>query len=129
MGRAAISADVDEPMTMRWLTPDGEPAAPICTPTEHGDERLPASFVQVLEAFVAKKDENGDDYGVRIAAKDLPAVLRRRYRQMERTIADGTGIEKAVVEGVTVFVLHDYSCVSSAHFYTPQGTKLLSVVG
>ena len=43
---------------------------------------------------------------------------------MERNTPDGVGAERFDFKGQTVYALHDYSCVSSVHFYLANGKKV-----
>lgn len=47
---------------------------------------------------------------------------------MERTIADGTAAEKLTFQGHTLYALRDFSCVSSVHFFTEDGKRVLAFV-
>lgn len=128
LARASIDTKGDR-LAMSWEKKSGGRGAPIGSPSPHAaDKRLPANFVKDLEAHLDKLRENGEDIGKRLRNDQLPPDVRRRYEHMERTIADGTAAEKFVFKGVTVYALHDFSCVSSAHFYTENGKHLLSIV-
>lgn len=123
---ARARLDVNEKaaaIKMSWEAIEGKAVkAPIGSPTEVKEVKLPANFAKDLEAFV--KAKNGDELGGKdIAAKDMPAPIRRQYEFMERNTPDGVGAEKLTFKGIPVYVLHDYSCVSSAHFYTADGKK------
>lgn len=125
VARAAVEVK-DSTIKMSWEAIEGKKVkAPIGSPSPHPEVKVPADFKKDLEAFVEAK--NGDDLGKRIEAKDMPAEVRRQYEFMERNVADGTGAERFTFQGKTVYALHDYSCVSSAHFYLEDGKKLFSV--
>jgi hypothetical protein len=129
VARAALNLSEKEAnIKMSWEAVEGKLVkAPIGSPTERPEVKVPANFAKDLEKFVT--DKNGDDLGGKdIEAKDMPAMIRRQYEFMERNIPDGVGAEKLLFKGVPVYVLHDYSCVSSAHFYTEDGKKHFSQV-
>ena len=108
---------------MNWEAIEGHAVkSPVGSPTDVEEVKVPANFARDLEKFVTGK--NGDDLGGKdIEAKDMPSLIRRQYEFMERNTPDGVGAEKLLFKGVPVYVLHDYSCVSSAHFYTADGKK------
>ncbi|MEW5848469.1 MAG: hypothetical protein AB2A00_06620 [Myxococcota bacterium] len=118
----------DEKIAVRWEQIDGKPGKEVAT-YSNGGERIPASFKRELAEFLRGRLENDGELGGQdVDAQDMPSPIRQQYEWMERNIADGTGAEVIKYEGRKLFVLHDYSCVSSSHFYTAKGTKVATVV-
>lgn len=128
--RAAIDNGKD-PMTMCWLSlGTNKKGAPIGTPTvSTAAVKVPSTFKKDLETYTDKQREDGNDFGKDIETKNLPPILRRRMEFMERTIADPTGAQTFVLNNVRVYMLGDYSCVSSEYFYTADGVKHFEIVG
>lgn len=121
LARAVIETKND-PMPMFWVsTATNKKGAPIGTPTSTTEVKVPAGFAKAVEAYADKKGETGDDLGTEIATNKLPPLVRRRMEFMHRTIADPTSADTVVLNGVRLYVLNDYSSVTTNYFYTADG--------
>lgn len=124
IGRASLVHE-DEKITMRWEGLDGKPGKLIAS-YGNGGERVPAAFKKDLTTYLKGLEERPT--GKEVSAKALPDILRRHYEIMQRTIADGTSAETFTFQGQKLYLLNDWSCVSTQHVYTAKGTELATVV-
>lgn len=128
LGRARIVRDEDSfAMQMHETDLAGQPGATLASFA--GGTPPPTPWVDALKAHLKTKFDNGDDMGVDIGTSALPAALVPAYQFLERNTPDGTGLSRVDFQGRTAYVLHDYSCVSSHHVFSADGTRLETYSG
>ena len=128
LGRARIVRDEDSfAMQLHATDLAGQPGAALASFA--GGTPPPKAWVDALKAHLKTKFDNGDDMGVDIGKAALPAALVPAYEFLERNTPDGTGLSRVDFQGATAYVLHDYSCVSSHHVFSADGTRLETYSG
>lgn len=128
LGRARIVRDNDT-FAMKMHATDLAGQAGAALASTSAGTAPPQAWVDALKAHLKAKFDNGDDMGVDIGKSALPAALVPAYEFLVRNTADGTGLSRVDFQGATAYVLHDYSCVSSHHVFSSDGTMLETYSG
>lgn len=128
LGRAHIVRDEDTyAMKMHATDLTGAPGAELASFA--GGTPPAQAWVDALKAHLQTRFDNGEDLGVDISKAALPPALVAAYEFLERNTPDGTGLSRVSFQGQTAYVLHDYSCVSSHHVFSADGTRLETYSG